>query len=196
MTDWKIVRWKPCDGGCCTRSPRFPQDNPTPRDPARPAFHADCRYHLNEPGGISADGSEWRGGCEIYKELLANVATRGGDPTQVTEADLDADPKLTEIRAITSEALRQIHKDGGLQWFMETCWEWPAATPTLTALRERMEALGMIDPVQIGGVIDYATVYTDRQRTDIGQEFHITHDMTRAQRDAEEPACCHVWEPQ
>lgn len=196
MTNWKLIRWKPCDGGCCARSPRFPKDNLTPRDATRPAFHADCRYHLNEAGGTSADGTQWRGGCAIYKELLANVATRGGDATQVTRGELDADEKLTEISNIVSEPLRQIHKEGGLQFFMETCWEWPAATPTLTALRERMEALGMISPVQIGGVIDYDTVYTDQERAAIGQEFHITHDMTRAQRTAQEPACCHVWEPQ
>ena len=124
------------------------------------------------------------------------MATAGGDEKLVDETELDKQAELTKIRSITEEPLRTIHPDGGLQWFMETCWEWPAETPTMTKLRTRLQELGLVSKLDVGGVLDYAKVYTDQERADIGQEFHITHDMTKAARAAEEPACCHVWEPQ
>ncbi len=52
---WHLARWKPCDGGCCVRSPRFPRADGT-----------DCTFHLNTEGEY--------GGCALYKDALAGAS--------------------------------------------------------------------------------------------------------------------------
>ncbi len=51
---WHLARWKPCDGGCCVRSPRFPRPD-----------GADCVYHLNTEGEY--------GGCALIRDTRAGL---------------------------------------------------------------------------------------------------------------------------
>lgn len=199
----RLFRYKDCDGGCCWRSPRFAKANPTPADMDKKSYLADCRYHLNEPGGTSPDGSTWRGGCAIYKELLK--AVEGGKT--LTQAALDASSNWSEIAAITKddENLRDIDPRGGAQWF-QTCWVWPVATPTLDAVRTEMVKLGHWDGIEFG--FDYVTEYDESEVTWVknpqtgkahrsirGQHFNVEHDWTAKEIADAEPACCHRWEP-
>jgi hypothetical protein len=161
---------------------------------------AGCRYQLNEPGGTSPDGTQWRGGCALYKELLALIADRG--PAPVRARDLRELTEFDKMRRIAAEPLRTIGKRGALQWF-QTCWQWPAATPTLAKLRDRLTQLGLWDGDDFG--IDYDTIYDDSEvemvETEDGehrairsQMFHVEDEWDAAQRAAAEPACCHFWE--
>ncbi len=178
------------------RSPRFPKANPTPVDPERPAYMAGCRYQLNEPGGSSPDGASWRGGCVLYKELLGTIADRGD--RQVRKSDIDALPEFTAMRVIATEDSRAIDPRGALSWF-QTCWQWPAATPTQAKLRDRFTQLGLWDGRGFG--IEYDTAYDDSEaeivnghRAIRGQAFHVEDEWDAVQRAAAEPACCHFWE--
>lgn len=71
MTDWKLVKFRPCDGGCCVDSPRFPRTGS--RFGANPNTTrikgADCIYHLN---GIE----EPYGGCVLYKEAIGEASKK------------------------------------------------------------------------------------------------------------------------
>ncbi len=193
---WRLARWKDCDGGCCVRSPRFPKANPTPIDATRPAYMAGCRYQLNEPGGTSPDGASWRGGCVLYKELLGAISDRGD--RAVRKSDLDALPEFSKMRVIASEDSRAIDARGALSWF-QTCWQWPAATPTLAKLRDRFTQLGLWDGDGFG--IEYDTIYDDSEaeivdghRAIRGQAFHVEDEWDAAKRAIAEPACCHFWQ--
>lgn len=208
---WKLSRWKACDGGCCTRSPRFPNeptthietvgDGPTVEVdvityPERPAYMAGCRYQLNEPGDTSPDGTDWLGGCVIYKELLGAIADSGQTP--VSKKDIDKLTEFTKMRVIATEDSRAIDPRGALSWF-QTCWQWPAPTPTLAKLRDRLTQLGLWDGRDFG--IEYDTVYDDSEaeivnghRAIRGQTFHVEDEWDAAKRAAVESPCCHFWE--
>lgn len=192
---WKCARWKSCDGGCCVRSPRFPRAMPGP-DATRPAYMADCRFHLNQAGGTNPDGSSWRGGCQVMQAIYAIIAARGG-VSKVRAQDITGNTTLAAVRAVTTEPKRTIDRRGGLFWFINTCFMWPLPTATQTAFRDRLVTLGLIPASDASyPLVDAAKPsYTDAERTAKGQEFHVTSDMTAPQKAAQEPACCFEWEP-
>ena len=192
---WKLARWKPCDGGCCVRSPRFPRAQGGP-DNTRPAWLADCIYHENQPGGISPDGTEWRGGCTLYTELLGVIASRGG-VNNVRIQDLRGLNNFGRfVRGQEPPPNHRTFRGNTVQWFLDTCWKWPVMTPTITALINRAKALGIFqDDPGFSAVLAYETEYTDEQRVALGQEFHVTHEQVVAGTAVnEEPACCHYWQ--
>ena len=194
---WKLSRWKTCDGGCCVRSPRFPNPGGGP-DPERPAYMADCIYHLNEPGGTSPDGTQWRGGCQVYKELLTAIANRNAETNmnRLRLADIMAQPTLRQL--VNKEIRPALRESRGepIQWFGDTCWKWPVMTPLISALWGRAKSLGLVaDDPGFSPVLMYDRVYTDEEREAMGQEFHVTWEQVQSGEAATVPAsCCHVWE--
>lgn len=194
---WRLSRWKVCDGGCCVRSPRFPRPAGGP-DPDRPAFNADCVFHLNQPGGTSPDGSTWRGGCQLYTEILEAITARNAsnNMSRVRLSDLRAKAGLVSvIDANTTPQLRTF-RDTPIQWFLDTCWKWPYKSPLISAFWERVKALGLAhEDDGFSPLLDPARTYTDAEREAIEQEFHVTDAQVRAGTAiAEEPACCFYWE--
>jgi len=168
------------------RSPRFPKPNLTPLDNTRPAYYADCRYHLN-------NGTSWRGGCAIYNEINALIASKGGDISKITKGNLLSQALTGEIRAITTEPLRTIDARGGLYWFIHTCYLWPVPTAQQIAFKDRLVALGLMPPIGNEYPLMQDKVYTDAEKEAAGQTWHVTDDMTAAEKAAQEPSCCFFW---
>lgn len=195
---WKLARWKPCDGGCCVRSPRFPKSaNLGKVDPERPAFMADCVYHLNQAGGTSPDGSTWRGGCALYIDLLQAVDERNAatNISRLRTQDITSKPNLGPVvqNAVTVEG--RTLRENVRQWFFDTCWVWPVPTPLIQSVIDRVKQFGFYrDDPGFSAKLSYERTYTDAERAAAGQEFHVTDAEVKAGTAAShEPACCHYW---
>jgi hypothetical protein len=197
---WKLTRWKPCDGGCCVRSPRFPRaDNLGTVPGAHPAFMADCVYHLNEPGGTNPDGSTWRGGCALYRDLLQAVAERNAanNISRLRTTDVLSKPSLGPI---IREEVAVSGRDFRLnvrQWFLDTCWIWPVPTTLIQAVITRLQGFGWYqnDP-GFSAKLSTTTIYTDAEKAATEQEFHVTWAQVQDGSALTVPAtCCWVWEP-
>lgn len=158
---------------------------------------ADCIYHLNEPGGTSPDGTQWRGGCQLYKEMLAAIASRGAETNmnRLRLQDLRAQPNIRQL--IDEEVRPALRESRGkpVQWFGDTCWKWPVMTPLISALWERAKALGLVaDDPGFSAVLMYDRDYSDAEREALGQEFHVTDAQVLDGTAATVPAtCCHYW---
>lgn len=191
---WKLSRWKGCDGGCCVRSPRFPKATPGP-DLARPAFKADCIYHEKTGSGTNPDGSHWFGGCALYREINEVIAARNGT-NRVRRQDLESKPNLGPVVKNLISPLNRTTRGPAIQWFLDTCWKWPAMTPTIAAFVDKAKALGIFtDDPGFSPLADSSRIYTDEEKAALDQEFHVTHAQVQAGTAVnEEPACCFYWE--
>ncbi len=196
MTNWKLARWKPCDGGCSVRAPTFPDEtNRGTVDGRHEDYMASDRYKLDESGGTTPDGMEWTKGNLLHKELWSLYEDKGRRVGQIEIADLHALPGFGQLFSLDWPP-QGIWQGNAIQWFLDRDFGWPVRGPHVQAILDRMAELGLWDSKLYDPGLDYDMIYTDHQRAAMGQEFHITHDMTKAKRAAQEPACCHVWEPQ
>ncbi len=191
---WELKRWKSCDGGCATRSPTFPDLNNRGTVPDRhPDFMAGDRFKLNEAGGTTPDGMEWTGGNQLHKELWALYERVGRDANRIALADLEALPNFGPL--FTLDWPKQgAWKGNAIQYFLDRDFGWPVRTRHVMSILNRMADLGLWDPKLYDSGISYNTVYSDREREALGQEFHVTAGMSQAEKEATDAACCHYWE--
>jgi hypothetical protein len=191
---WQLKRWKTCDGGCSIRAPSFPDlaNRGTVAD-RHPDFMAGDRFRLSESGGTSPDGLEWSGGNRLHKELWDLYESVSRRPKDITLAALEALPGFGQL--FTLDWPKQgIWKGNAIQWFLDRDFGWPVRTPHIQAILNRMAELGIWKPNLYDSGISYDTVYTDKERAALGQEFHVTAEMTQAEKEAVPAACCHYWE--
>ncbi len=191
---WQLKRWKSCDGSCSIRSPSFPDlaNRGTVAD-RHPDYMAGDRFKLSESGGTSPDGMEWTGGNQLHKELWDLYESVSRRPQAITLQALQALPGFGQL--FTLDWPKQgLWKGLAIQWFLDRDFGWPARTPHITAILNRMAELGLWNPNLYDSGISYDTVYTDEERKALGQEFHVTAAMSPAEKEAVEAACCHYWE--
>ncbi len=176
---WKLSKWKDCDGGCCVRAPRFPRDLDNPG-------MSDCVYHENGPGG---EGRDLRGGCRLIRELNSSI---------VAHPNVDRDDLLGRSNfSAVKDKLEPPHglwQKNPLQWFFDTCWGWPVRSPAIKGILQKVKVLGLWDEDTYDPGMEYDRVYSDQEMENFSQTFHVTSDMTQAEKEAQEPACCHLWE--
>ena len=191
---WRLALWKPCDGGCAVRAPTFPEDSNRGTVAGRhPDFMAGDRFQLNEVGGTSPDGREWSKGNLLHKELWALYEAKGRNPKRIRLSGLKALLGFGQLFHL-NWPLQGLWKGKAIQWFLDRDFGWPVRGPHVQAVLDRMAELGLWDATLYDPGLDYETVYSDEERAALGQEFHVTADMTKAEKEAEEPACCHYWE--
>ena len=191
---WQLKRWKPCDGGCSTRSPTFPDLANRGTVPDRhPDYMAGDRFKRSDIGGTTPDGMAWTGGNQLHKELwdlYESVSRRPGD---ITLAALEALPGFGQL--FTLDWPKQgLWKGDAIQWFLDRDFGWPVRPPHVMAILNRMGELGLWNPAIYDPGLSYDAVLTDEQRTAAGQEFHVTAAMRPAEKEAVEAACCHFWD--
>jgi hypothetical protein len=139
---------------------------------------SDCVYHENGPGG---DGNDLRGGCRLIRELN----------TQSDLTDLTSRPEFAQAKD-RQEPPHGPWAKRPLQWFFDTCLGWPVRTPQIRGILQRAKVLKFWDDETYDPKLGYDRIYTDEEVQ--GQTFHVTSEMTQAEKEAQEPACCHYWE--
>ena len=191
---WKLATWKACDGGCAVRAPSFPDEANRGTVPGRhPDFMAGDRFQLDEPGGLNLDGREWSKGNLLHKELWALYDSKGRNPKRIRLRDLRALPGLGQLFNLNWPP-QGLWEGNAIQWFLDRDFGWPTRGPHVQAILDRMAELGLWDSALYDPGMDYTTVYSDEEVEALAQTFHVTDDMTQAEKEAEEPACCHLWE--
>ena len=215
---YKLARWKPCDGGCAVRSPRFPNLANLGREPGRdPKYMAGDRFQRAYPGGTSPDGLEWVGGNEAHKQLWDLYESLNRNPQRITRRNFTALPAIISIMALEGVpgCTGPAWENKALQWYLDTDFGWPCRTPHVQAILTRLAELGLWDATFSDITMSYDTIYPDEWVQDPvdghvnvgmptmwrggagfgGQTFHVEAAMTPAEKAAQEPACCHMWQP-
>src|SRR3990167_6800070 len=161
---YKLVRWKPCDGGCATRSPRFPnQANLGTVADRNLKFMAGDRYQRNYPGGVSPDGLAWVGGNEVHTQIWGLYESLGRNPQRITRRNFTALPAIAEIMALegVEGSTGPAWENKALQWFLDTDFVLPCRTPHVKAILDRLAALGLWDATFCDISMSYDTIYPD-----------------------------------
>jgi len=159
---WKLAQWKPCDGGCSVRSPRFPRPDRLGTVPGRnPRYMAGDVMQMQEPGGTSPDGIAWVGGNRALKELWELYESVERNAQRIRARDVQALPSITEILARTVDVGPAWAERGPLQWHLDTDFGWPVRGPHIQAMLGRLAALGLWDPDFYSTGMDYDTVFPD-----------------------------------
>ena len=192
---WKLSRWKACDWGCSARSPTFPDMNNLGTVPGRhPHFMAGDRFVLGDAvGGVNPDGGIWRDGNKLHKDIWDLYERVDRDISKITVGSLRSLPTFRELFTLNWPP-EGSWKGQAIQWFFDRCFGWPVRGTHVQAILDRMAELGLWDPTIYDPGIFYDVVYSDEERVFLGQEFHVTSEMTLAEKEVEEPACCHYWE--
>ncbi len=191
---WKLSKWKRCDGGCSIRSPTFPDEANKGTVPGRHEdYMAGDRYTLHESGGMNLDGGEWAGGNLLHKEIWALYESKRHKAQRITLVDLQRLPAFGQLFSL-DWPLQGLWKGNAIQWFLDRDFGWPVRGPHVQAILDQMARLGLWNSTLYDPGLDYETVYTDEEREALAQEFHVARDMAQAEKEAQEPACCHFWE--
>ncbi len=191
---WQLKRWKSCDGGCSKRSPSFPDLNNRGTVPDRhPDFMAGDRFKLTEVGGITPGDMEWIGGNALHKELWDLYNRIGQRADRIAMRDLEMLPNFSTL--LTLDWPKQgMWKGNAVQWFLDRDFGWPVRTRHVMKILNRMAVLGLWDPKLYDPSLSYDVTYSDEERVALGQEFHVTADMSQEEKEAVPAACCHYWE--
>lgn len=192
---WRLAKWKDCDGGCGVRAPSFPNVTNRGTIPGRHEdFMAGDRYILGDlAGGINLDGNVWRNGNRLHKELWDLYEEKNRNTKRIKLSDLRSLPNFGQLFNL-NWPLQGMWNGNAIQWFLDRDFGWPVRGPHVQAILDRMAELGLWDSTLYDPGMDYTTVLTNEEREALMQEFHVTDDMTQAEKEAEEPACCHYWE--
>lgn len=213
---WRLARWKPCDGGCAKRSPRFP----IPGAPER--FNAGDRFTDPNLSGTTRDGQPFTNGNTVHAALWALYDSVNGNVNRIRANDITSLVPVAQLLLRSADVGPQWAAKGPLQWYLDTDFAWPVRTPDHVALLNRLAALGLWDPNFYNPQMDYTTVYPDSNLQPSpppepgkhvanevnvgmpiirggqpgfgGQTFHVQHWMTPAERAAVPNSCCHYWE--
>ncbi len=200
---WRLARWKACDGGCSVRSPTFPDETNKRTVPGRHEdYMAGDRHKLNELGGTTPDGGDWVGGNALHREVWALYEAKGRDASRITPGGLQALANFGQLFAL-DWPLQGIWKGNAIQYFLDRDFGWPVRGPHVQAILDRMAELGLWDSTLYDPGLSYDEVYDDdSDELEIvgghlsirSQLWHVEDAMTQAEKEAEEPACCHYWE--
>ena len=175
------------------------------------------RFQRQYPGGTSPDGLAWVGGNEAHVQIWTLYESLGRNPQRITRRNFTAIPAITEIIALEGVpgSTGPAWEDKALQWFLDTDFGWPCRPPHVKAILDRLAELGLWDPLFCDITMSYDTIYPDEWVQEPvdghvnvgmpsmmrgkqgfgGQLFHVESWMTAEERAAEEPACCHMWQP-